>query len=91
LPSPTYGETTSRDESVRFVPARWLVFGLAVSRLVLRSRRLGTAGIAGGIAGLTWAFLPRTLKLVAVGIALAAAVVLLGSMAAIALLVMQLS
>ena len=72
---------------VRFVPAGWLVAAVAASRVLLRGGKLGKLGIA----GLVWAVLPRKLKLAAWGLVLGAAIVLLGSLAALALLAMQLS
>jgi glutaminase len=55
--------------------------------VLLRGGKLGKLGIA----GLVWAVLPRKLKLAAWGLVLGAAIVLLGSLAALALLAMQLS
>ena len=43
-----------------------------------------------GLAGLVWAYTPRTLKIVAAGLALAATIVLVGALAAITLLALQL-
>jgi hypothetical protein len=74
-----------RDE-VRFVPAGWLVAGLGVARFVLSRGKFGKLGIA----ALLWAVTPRKLKLIAAGFAAAALVVVLGSLAAIVLLAMQL-
>ena len=71
----------------RFVPAGWLVAAMGASRVLLRGGKLGKLGIA----GLVWAVLPRKLKLAAWGLALGASIVLLGSLAALALLAMQLS
>ena len=75
------------DEGIRFVPAGWVVAALTVGRVVLRGGRLGKLGIA----GLAWTFLPRKLKLIALGLALAAVIVVIGSVSAFALLVLQLS
>jgi hypothetical protein len=75
------------DEGVRFVPAGWVTAALTVSRVVLRGGRLGKLGIA----GLAWTFLPRKVKLVAIGLALAAVIVVIGSLSAFALLLLQLS
>ena len=72
---------------ISFVPARWLVVAFGASRLLLRGGRLGRLGIA----GIAWAILPRKVKLVAAGLVVAAAIVVLGSLAAIALLFIQLS
>jgi hypothetical protein len=73
-------------EEVRFEPARWLVWLVALASLLFGGRRLGKPGVA----GLVWSFAPRTLKIAAVGFALAAAVVLAGAIAAITLLALQL-
>jgi hypothetical protein len=71
---------------VSFVPAGWLVRTLAVARFVASRGKFGKLGIA----ALLWAVTPRKLKLVAAGIVAAALVVVLGSLAAIVLLAMQL-
>jgi hypothetical protein len=75
------------ESQLDFVPARWVVLALGAGRLLLRGGKLGKLGLA----GLAWTFLPRKLKLWAVGLALAATVVVVGSLAAIALLVMQIA
>jgi len=74
-------------EGIRFEPAAWLVAALAVSRLLLRAGKLGKLGIA----GLAWTLVPRKLKVAAAGLAVAALVVVMGALAALALLAMQLS
>ncbi len=79
--------TAVPDSELEFVPARWLVIALGATRLLLRGGKLGQLGLA----GLAWTFLPRKLKLWAVGLALAATVVVVGSLAAIALLVLQIA
>jgi hypothetical protein len=68
------------------VPARWLTLLLAIARLLFNGRRLSKFGLA----GLVWAYTPRTLKVVAAGLALAATIVLVGALAAITLLALQL-
>jgi hypothetical protein len=73
--------------AVRLVPARWLMVVLAVLRMLLEGRKLTMLGIA----GLAWSFTPRRLKLVAAGLAVAATVVVLGALAAITLLALELS
>lgn len=75
------------ESELAFVPARWVVVALGATRLVLRGGKLGKLGLA----GLAWAFLPRKLKLWAVGLAVAATIVVIGSLAAIALLVLQIA
>ena len=71
---------------VRFVPAGWLVGALGVARFVASRGKFGKLGIA----ALLWAVTPRKLKLIAAGVVAAAMVVVLGSLAAIVLLAMQL-
>ena len=73
-------------EEIRFIPARWLVVLFAIVQLVLKRGALGKVGIA----ALLWSVAPRKLRLVAGGLVAAAAIVVLGSFAAIALLVTQL-
>jgi hypothetical protein len=73
---------------IRFVPARWvLVLAAVAARLLLRGGAIGKFGIV----GLVWAFAPRKLKFAAAGLAAAATIVLVGAVAAIALLTLQLS
>jgi hypothetical protein len=79
-------QTVAAEPDVRFVPARWLVVALGVSRMLLRGGKLGKLGIA----GIAWSLLPRKLKLIAIGLVVAASIVVAGSLAAIALLLMQL-
>jgi hypothetical protein len=78
---------TVPERDVEFVPARWVVVGLGAARLLLRGGKFGKLGLV----GLAWTFLPRKLKLWAAGLALAATIVVIGAMAAIALLVLQLA
>jgi hypothetical protein len=69
-----------------FVPATWLVLALTIAR-----RALVGGGVAKiGIAGLVWSVAPRKLKMVAIGMAVWAAVLALGALAAIVLLALQL-
>jgi len=74
-------------DQFRFVPAGWLLAALAAARIWLRGGSLGPLGIA----GLVWSITPRKLRLAAVFLAAAAATVLAGALAAIALLAMQLT
>jgi hypothetical protein len=70
-----------------FVPARWLVIAVAIGRLLLSRGSLAKVGVV----GLLWSFAPRTLKMVTVGLAAAATIMIAGTLAAIALLALQLS
>ena len=76
--------STPEPAEFRFVPARWLVVALAVFRLFVTRGKLG-------IVGIVWTVAPRRLKIAAVGLALAATIVLAGALASIALLALQLS
>jgi hypothetical protein len=58
---------------------------LAITRLLFKGGKLSKLGLA----GLVWSFTPRTLKIVAAGVVMAATIVLLGAIAAIALLALQ--
>ena len=71
---------------LRFVPARWLVLVPPMLGLVFRGGRISKFGIA----GMVWSFTPRKLKIVAAGLAVAATIVLVGAIAAITLLALQL-
>src|SRR5262249_33706010 len=77
----------SGPDEIRFVPARWLVVALSVSKLVFSGRRIGGLGIA----ALVWSVTPRKLKLVAAVFALSAVIVVMGALAAITLLAIQLA
>ena len=87
---PSMGTSVDRpatrvDPGFEFVPARWLVVAFAVARLVLRRGKLGKLGIV----GLAWSVAPRKLQMVAAGMILAGAIVVLGALSAIALLFLQ--
>lgn len=60
---------------------------LAIFRLLLKGGRLNKLGIAGFL----WAFTPRRLKIAAAGLALSSLTVLVGAIAAITLLALQLT
>jgi hypothetical protein len=72
---------------IRFLPARWILVLVAMARLLLKGGKLGKFGVA----GLVWSFAPRKLKFAAAGLAAAATIVLIGAVAAIALLALQLN
>ena len=72
---------------VQFIPARWLVLALAVVESLFRRGRISKLGIA----SLVWAFTPRSLKIAAAGLAVGVSIVLLGAIAAITLLALQLT
>jgi hypothetical protein len=80
------GAPADTQAEIRFVPARWLAVLFAIAQLVLKRGALGKVGLA----ALLWSVAPRKLRLVAGGLAAAAVIVVLGSLAAIALLLMQL-
>ena len=69
------------------MPARWLLLLVTVVQLLLTGGSLGKVRAA----GLVWAFAPRKLKFLAAGIAAVWTIVVLGAIAAIVLLLMQLS
>jgi hypothetical protein len=72
---------------IRFVPARWLVLMPVIARLLFTGGRISKFGVL----GLIWSFTPRALKFAAAGFAAAATIVLLGAVAAITLLALQIS
>jgi hypothetical protein len=80
-------ETRPRPGEIRFVPARWLVLLFTAAGVLLRGGKVAKLGVA----GLVWSFTPRPLKIAAAGVAAAGAIVVAGAMAAIALLILQLS
>jgi hypothetical protein len=59
---------------------------LAIARLLFNGRKVSKLGLA----GLVWSYTPRTLRIVVAGLALAATIMLLGAIAAITLLALQL-
>jgi hypothetical protein len=69
------------------VPARWLVVAFAIARLLLTKGAFAKIGVV----GLLWSLAPRKLKFVTAGVAAAWAIMIAGSLAAIALLALQLS
>jgi hypothetical protein len=73
-------------DDIWFVPARWLVVAVAIARLLLVRGAFAKVGAV----GLLWSFAPRKLKMVTAGLAAAAGIVIVGSLAAITLLVLQL-
>jgi hypothetical protein len=79
--------TTEPHGDVRFVPAGWLVAALGMARFVVSRGKFGKLGVA----ALLWSVTPRKLKLIAAGFVGAALVVVLGALAAIVLLALQLA
>ena len=74
-------------DAIWFVPARWLVVAFAIARLLLTKGAFAKFGVV----GLLWSLAPRKLKVVTAGVAAAWAIMIAGSLAAIALLALQLS
>jgi len=72
---------------VQFIPARWLVLAFAVVESLFSRGRISKLGIA----SLVWAVTPRGVKLAAAGLAVGVSIVLLGAIAAITLLALQLT
>jgi hypothetical protein len=87
-PSETRSRSRRREvDELRFVPARWLVFLLAIARAMSKGRKFTKFGLL----VLIWSFTPRALRIATAGVAAAAAIVVIGALAAIALLALQLS
>jgi hypothetical protein len=74
-------------DEIRFVPARWLVLLLGIASTALRGGKLAKFGFV----GLVWSFAPRPVKFAVGGLAAAGVIVVLGALAAIALLALQIS
>jgi hypothetical protein len=72
---------------VQFIPATWLVLALAVVESLFGRGRISKLGIA----SLVWALTPRSLKIAAAVLAVGVSVVVLGAIAAITLLALQLA
>ena len=82
------GEAPQGDlRDVQFIPARWLVLALAVVESLVSRGRISKLGIA----SLVWAVTPRSLKITAAGLAVGVSIVLLGAIAALTLLALQLT
>jgi len=85
---PTPHEARSRQQGdIEFVPARWLVLALSIVGALFGRGRMSKVGLA----SLVWSLTPRSLKIAAGGLAVGATVVLVGAIAAIALLALQLT
>jgi hypothetical protein len=80
-------ERAGASYEIRFVPARWLVLLLGIASAVLRGGKFTKLGLI----GLVWSVTPRPVKIAAGGFAAAAAIVVFGAVAAIALLALQIS
>jgi hypothetical protein len=78
---------TAASGEIRFLPARWLVLLLGVASVVLRGGKLTKFGLV----GLVWSLAPRPVKFAVGGLAASGVIVVLGALAAIALLVLQIS
>jgi len=74
-------------DRIRFLPSKAFLVAFELFRLWRRGGKIG----AFGVAGLVWTVTPRKLKFVAGGLAAAVLIVLAGSLAALALLALQLS
>jgi uncharacterized membrane protein YecN with MAPEG domain len=80
-------ERTGRGYDVRFVPARWLVLLSGIAWTVLTRGKVAKLGLV----GLVWSVTPKPLKVAAAGVVVTWAIVVAGALAAITLLVLQIS
>jgi hypothetical protein len=86
-PSTRGRERAGNASDVRFVPARWLALLLGIATAVLSGRTIPKLGLI----GLVWSFTPKAAK-IAIGLLAAVwMIVVIGALAAIALLVLQIS
>jgi hypothetical protein len=74
-------------DEIRFVPAGWLVLLFGIATTLLRGGKFAKLGLA----GLAWSLAPRPVKIAVGGLAAASVIVLLGALAAIALLALQIT
>jgi len=72
---------------IRFVPARWLTVLLAVAGILLSGRRVTRLGVTGAV----WAITPAPLKIAVAAVAATWMLVVLGALAAIVVLILQIS
>ena len=72
---------------IRFVPARWLVLLLGIAGTLLTGGKIGKLGLV----GLVWSITPRPLKVAAAGVVVTWMILVVGALAAIMLLVLQVS
>jgi hypothetical protein len=69
------------------VPAPWLLAMLTIARLLFKGRKIAKIGLL----ALIWSFVPRAVKIATAGFALAAVIVVVGAVAAVTLLALQIS
>jgi hypothetical protein len=72
---------------IRFVPARWLTVLLALAGVLLSGSRVTKLGVTGAV----WAITPAPLKIAVAAVAATWTIVVLGALAAIAVLILQIS
>jgi len=87
LPGVRSRERTGGAHEIRFVPARWLVLLLGIAWTVLTGGKIAKLGLV----GLVWSVTPRPVKVAAAGIFVTWVIVVVGALAAITLLALQVS
>jgi hypothetical protein len=80
-------ERTGQAYEIRFVPARWLVLLSGIAWTLLTGGKVAKLGLV----GLVWSVTPKPLKVAAAGVVVTWAIVVAGALAAITLLVLQIS
>ena len=78
-------ERTGSAYEIRFVPARWLVLLLGITWTVLGGGKIARLGLA----SLLWSATPKPVKVVAAAVVVTWMVVIVGALAAITLLALQ--
>jgi uncharacterized membrane protein YecN with MAPEG domain len=78
-------ERTGPAYDLRFVPARWLVLLLGIAWTVLTGGKVAKLGLV----GLVWSVTPKPLKVAAAGVVVTWMIVVVGALAAITLLALQ--
>ena len=87
LPGMRSRERTGGAYEIRFVPARWLVLLLGIAWTVLTGGKIAKLGLV----GLVWSVTPRPVKVAAAGIVVTWVIVVVGALAAVTLLALQIS
>jgi hypothetical protein len=78
---------TGAPYEIRFIPARWLVLLFGIAWTLLTGGKVAKLGLV----GLVWSVTPRPLKLAAAGVIVTWMIVVVGALAAITMLVLQIS
>jgi hypothetical protein len=74
-------------DEIRFVPARWLVLVVGIAWTLLTGGKIARLGLV----GLVWSVTPKPVKIAAAGVVVTWAIVVVGALAAITLLALEIT